>query len=53
LKQLHSNWVQLETFGQIERVSFRLAYIINIWANYNSPNQNWPTETTSFKFGQS
>jgi len=32
--------VQLETSGQIRRVSFRFAYIINMGANYNSPNQN-------------
>jgi len=38
---LNHIWVQLETSGQIGRVSFRFAYIINIWANYNSPDQNW------------
>jgi len=41
LKQLHSNLVQLETSGQYRRVSIKFAYIINIWANYNSANQNW------------
>jgi len=34
-------WGQLETSGQIGRVSFRFAYIINIWANYSSTDQNW------------
>jgi len=33
--------VQSEPFGQIGKASIRFAYIINIWANYNSPNQNW------------
>jgi len=32
--------MQLGPSGQIGRVSFRFAYIMNIWANCNSPNQN-------------
>jgi len=31
----------LEPSGQIGKISFRLAYIVNIWANYNSPNEIW------------
>jgi len=31
---LIQTWVQLEPSGQIGRVSFRLAYIVTIWANY-------------------
>jgi len=38
--QIRAKW-NIETSGQIGRVSFRFAYFINIWANYNSPNQNW------------
>jgi len=39
-------WVQLEPSGQIGRVSFRFAYIRNIWANMKFGT----TETTLFKF---
>jgi len=41
IEQLHSNLGTIGTIWQIGRVSFRFAYIINIWANYNSPNQIW------------
>jgi len=38
--QIRAMW-NIETSGQIGRVSFRFASIINISSNYNSPNQNW------------
>jgi len=45
--KLGYNWNRL----QIGRVSFRYAYIINIWENYTTQIKFGTIETISFKFG--
>jgi len=51
LKELHSNLGTIRTIWANWKSVIQIAYIINIWANYNSPNQNWTNWNNFIKYG--